>query len=354
MSDQSQGKKSHKDEQIAEALAISRRTVIRIKQRFCQESLELALTGAYPRERPEQRVLDGKSEAQLILLACSEAPDGRKRWTLELLADRMVRLGYVEYICPETVRTALKNNELKPWLKKSWCFPKIEDAEFVWRMEDVLDVYCRPYDPTIPLLCMDEMGKNLVADKHAPEPAEPGKVAREDYTYEKKGRSNVFIACEPLAGKRYLKVTEQRTKKDWALFMQEVLEEHYPDARKIALVMDNLNTHSPASFYEVFEPAKAKALADRLEIHYTPKHASWLNISEIELSVLVRQGLKLNIATLSELCWQVQQWQDNRNQQVGTVNWQFRTADARIKLKRLYPVLQSSRDLLEKIERRLS
>src|SRR6266853_4396607 len=203
-------------------------------------------------------------------------------------------------------------------------------------MEDVLDVYCQPYDPSVPRICMDEMGKNLVKDKYPPEPAKPGQVAREDYTYEKEGRANLFIAYEPLAGKRFLKVTEYRTKKDWALFMQEILEEQYPDARKVVVVMDNLNTHTPASFYEIFPPEQAKALADRLEIHYTPKHASWLNIAEIELSVLVRQGLAHNIATLQEFCGQVEQWQNARNDCGTTVNWHFTTADARIKLKRLY------------------
>jgi len=187
---------------------------------------------------------------------------------------------------------------------------------------------------------MDEMGKNLVKEKHPSEPAKPGQVAREDYTYEKQGSANLFIAYEPLAGKRHLKVTERRTKQDWALFMREVLEEHYPKASKVVVVLDNLNTHTPAAFYEVFPPAQAHALANRLEIHYTPKHASWLNIAEIELSVLARQGLAHNIATTEDLCRQVQSWQDHRYQRIGTVNWQFRTADARIKLKRLYPVQQ--------------
>jgi transposase len=220
MSDQRQGEPEATDGQIAEALSISRRTVIRIKQRFVQENLEVALTGSFPRERPERRCLDGKGEAQLIHLACSQAPDGRQRWTLELLADQMVKLEYVEHISPETVRQVLKKNELKPWLKKSWCFPKEADGDFVYRMEDMLEVYCQPYDPTVPRICMDEMGKNLVKDKYPPEPAKPGQVAREDYTYEKEGRANLFIAYEPLAGKCFLKVTEHRTKKDWALFMR--------------------------------------------------------------------------------------------------------------------------------------
>jgi hypothetical protein len=142
-----------------------------------------------------------------------------------------------------------QKNELKPWLKKSWCFPKEADSNFVYHMEDVLDVYCQSYDPTVPRICMDEMGKNLVQEKHSSELAKPGQVAREDYTYEKQGRANLFIAYEPLAGKRCLKVTEQRTKQDWALFMQEVLEEHYPEGSRVVVVMDNLNTHTPCTGY---------------------------------------------------------------------------------------------------------
>ena len=206
-------------------------------------------------------------------------------------------------------------------------------------MEDVLDVYCRPYDPARPLICMDEMGKNLVKEKQPDDPAKPGQIKREDYTYEKKGTGNVFIACEPLAGLHYLKVSRRRTRKDWAHFIHYLLTEPYAQAEKVVLVLDNLNTHSPASLYEVFPPAEAKALADRLEIHYTPKHASWLNIAEIELSVLVRQGLAHNIATIEEFCEQVEKWQAARNQAQTTVNWRFTTADARITLKRLYPVL---------------
>ena len=207
-------------------------------------------------------------------------------------------------------------------------------------MEDVLDSYCQPYNPQVPLLCMDEMGKNLVKDKSLPEPAKPGQVAREDYSSKKEGRANLFIAYEPLAAHRSLQVTQQRTKQDWARFMREVPEEYSPEASNVVVVMDNLNTHTPASFYEGFPPEPAKALADRLEIHYTPKHASWLNMAQSELSVLARQGLAHTIATIEELGRQALAWQNQRNQQVGTVNWQFRTKDARIKLKRLYPVQQ--------------
>jgi DDE superfamily endonuclease len=163
----------------------------------------------------------------------------------------------------------VEKNVLRPWLKCQWCFPR-PGSEFVWRMEDVLDVYCRPYDEQKPLVCLDEMGKVLVKEKHPSEPAHPGQDRREDYTYEKKGQRNVFIACEPLGGKRYLQVTQRRTKKDWAYFIEELLTVHYPTASKVILVMDNLNTHTPASLYDTFAPDKAKGLLDRLEIHYPP------------------------------------------------------------------------------------
>lgn len=213
-------------------------------------------------------------------------------------------------------------------------------------MEDVLEVYCRRYDPRCPVVGIDEMGKYLVADKYPPEAAKPGQSKREDYTYEKQGYANLFLASEPLAGKRFVKVTQRRTKQDWAYFVEELLEEHYPKAETLVLVMDNLNTHTPSSLYETFPPAKARALLERLEIHYTPKHASWLNVAEIELSVLVRQGLAHNVATLEDLCQQVQQWQTQRNRAETKVIWQFTTADARIKLARLYPVLLEAQSAL--------
>ncbi len=204
-------------------------------------------------------------------------------------------------------------------------------------MEDVLDVYCRPYDPCRPLLCMDEMSKNLVKEKHPPEPMQPGQPRREDYTYEKKGAGNVFIACEPLAGKRYLQVSRRRTRKDWAHFIHELLTEHYAQAEKVVLVMDNLNTHSPASFYEAFDPQEAERLCEKLEIHYTPTHGSWLNMAEIELAVLAGHPLKPRIGDQASVEREVRAWQEARNTKTVTVDWRFTTADARIKLKHLYP-----------------
>jgi hypothetical protein len=210
----------------------------------------------------------------------------------------------------------------------------------VWRLEDVLDVYTRPYDPRRPLVCMDEASKQLLRDGRPPQPSRPGRPARVDYEYEREGVANLFLFCEPLAGRRWVDVTERRTKVDWAHQVQHLVDVRYPDAEAIVLVMDNLNTHTPAALYEVFPPAEAKRLADKLEIHYTPKHGSWLNIAEIELSVLSRQCLDRRVPNFATLQAEVAAWQDRRNTAGGTVDWRFTTADARIKLKRLYPSLQ--------------
>ena len=204
-------------------------------------------------------------------------------------------------------------------------------------MEDVLDVYCRPYDPAYPVVCLDESPKTLHAHVRRPLPMEPGVPERIDDHYERRGGANLFIACEPLRGWRHLKATERRTKLDWAEFVRELVEEHFPDATKIVLVMDNLNTHRPASLYEAFPPAQAKRIWDRLEIHYTPKHGSWLNIAECELSVLTRQCTNRRIPSREALDRAVTAWENERNGHIAKVDWRFATKDARIKLKHLYP-----------------
>jgi len=208
-------------------------------------------------------------------------------------------------------------------------------------MEDVLAVYMRPWDERRPLICMDEGGKSLQANTHEPFPGKPGKVEREDYEYEREGTCNVFVAVEPLGGKRIIQARTRRTKADWAYFMRELIEVHYPQAEKLVLVLDNLNTHSPASFYEVFEPQEAWRLSQKLEIHHTPVHGSWLHMAEIELSVLARQALSGRLPTLEAVQERVAAWQDRRNQHQATISWRFTTADARIKLKRLYPSIEA-------------
>jgi hypothetical protein len=223
--------------------------------------------------------------------------------------------------------------------------PAEQSAEFVWHMEEVLDLYCRPYDPLEPVVCMDEMGKNLVAEKRPHEPMRPGVPERYDYTYEKRGARNVFILTEPLAGRRFCQVTHHHSREDWAHFIEQTIAQHYSQARRIHLVMDQLNTHSPISWYQTFSAEHARALTERIEIHHTPKHGSWLNMAEIELSVLVRQGIAHNVGSEEELCEQIRLWQDRRNREHHTIHWQFPTADARIKLARLYPVYDSSHEV---------
>lgn len=207
-------------------------------------------------------------------------------------------------------------------------------------MEDVLEVYTRPYDPLRPQVCMDETSKQLLRDTKESMPMEPGRVERRDYEYERGGVVNLFMFMEPLAGKRWVDVTEQRTKTDWAHQIEELVDKRYPEAEQIVLVMDNLNTHTPASLYEAFDPAEAKRLADKLEIHHTPKHGSWLNMAEIELSVLSRQCLDRRVPDFETLQAEARAWQERRDENGVKIDWRFDTEDARIKLKRLYPSFQ--------------
>ena len=207
-------------------------------------------------------------------------------------------------------------------------------------MEDVLEVYTRPYDPKRPQVCMDETSKQLLAEVQNPLPMKPGRPRRYDYEYDREGVANLFLFSEPLAGKRQVKVTDHRPKKDWAVAMRELSDVHYPEAEKIVIVMDNLNTHSPASFYEAFPPEEARRLTNRFEFHYTPKHGSWLDMAEIELSVLERQCLNRRISDKATLITEVNAWVEERNAQIAKVLWRFTTADARIKLISLYPKIE--------------
>ena len=226
---------------------------------------------------------------------------------------------------------------MKPWRKEQWCIPPEADAEFVWHMEDVLDVYTRPYDPHRPQVCLDETSRQLLRDGRPPQAIAPGRPAREDYEYVREGVVNLFLICEPVRGWRHVTVSDRRTRLDWAHCIKDLVEVHYPEAEQIVLVMDNLNTHTPASLYEAFPPAEAKRLADKLEIHYTPKHGSWLNMAEIELSVLAEQCLDRRLPDRPTLEREVVAWRHRRNAAARTVDWRFTTADARIKLAHLYP-----------------
>ena len=208
-------------------------------------------------------------------------------------------------------------------------------------MEDVLDVYARPYDEKRPVVCLDEGSKELHGEQRRAIVAEPGTPTRADYEYVRNGTASIFVAGEPLAGKRRARVTEHRTRKDWAEFVRDLLDEDYPLADKVVLVQDNLNTHTPGSLYETFPPAEAKRLCDRIEWHYTPKHGSWLNVAEIELRVLSTQCLSRRLPDRETLAREVAAWEKTRNASDARIDWQFTTKDARIKLKRLYPQTQA-------------
>jgi transposase len=204
-------------------------------------------------------------------------------------------------------------------------------------MEDILDVYKRPYDPKHPVVCMDESSKQLLAEVRSALPMEPGQVQRYDHEYVRQGVANLFMFSTPLENKRRIKVTDHRCRTDWAQAMKELTDEDYPDVEKIVIVMDNLNTHSPISFYETFPPEEARRLIERFEFHYTPKHGSWLNMAEIEFSVLGRQCLNRRIPNTECLDREIQSWSKHRNDKSSSVNWRFTSEDARIKLKHLYP-----------------
>jgi DDE superfamily endonuclease len=208
-------------------------------------------------------------------------------------------------------------------------------------MEDVLEVYHRPYDPKRPVVCVDETFKQLVGETREPLPMRPGSAERFDYVYTRNGVTSLFLACEPLAGWRHIELTEHRRRTDWAGFIRALLEGRYRDAEKVVLVMDQLNTHSPASLYEALPPEEAKRLAERIEIHHTPKHGSWLNMAEIELSALGRQCLSRRIAHQDTLERQIAGWEEKRNAARPLINWQFTTQNARVKLRSLYPSLQT-------------
>jgi len=334
------------DQQISEALNVSVPTIERVRQQFVEAGLQQALI---PRKtsRKYQHLMDGCQEAHLLALACSQPPQGHRRWSLRLLASEMVRLEYLEDVSYVTVQHVMQDNELKPWLKEEWCIPPKHNAEFVYCMEDVLEVYQRPEDVRFPLICFDETPVQLISEKRQGIPAKKGQPECYDYEYRREGTANLFIFFAPLLNWRHIKVTQKRTKMDWATCVDELVYQHFPNAERCVLVEDNLNTHTPAALYETFEPAKARSILDRLELHFTPKHGSWLNMAEIEFSVLSRQCLSARIPSQAILARETLAWETERNTNQATVDWRFTTADARIKLKRLYPVVHCEENVKE-------
>ena len=328
------------DEAIAVSVSVGTATVYRTKRRFVEDGLEQALSEE-PRPGAERK-LSTTEEAMLVATACTKAPAGRARWTLSLLADEMVRLTNHPSISSETIRRRLAENELKPWQKKMWCIPKV-DAEFVARMEDVLDLYAEPPDENRPVVCFDETPRQLIGEARVPVAARPGKTARVDYEYVRNGTANVFMFVDAHRPWRHAKVTDRRANRDFAECMRDLVDQHYPSADCIRVVLDNLSTHKPASLYEAFAPDEARRILRRLEFHYTPKHASWLNMVEIEIGAMVAQCLDRRIPDKATLVSEVAHWQRRRNAERAQINWLFTIERARVKLERAYPATVQQR-----------
>lgn len=324
-------------EQIQEAFGVGITTVKRIRHAFVEKGLEAALKRKKRVDRPEKRKIDGMQEAHIIAMMCIQKPEGEERWTLRGVRNRAIELEIVEQVSHETIRQVLKKNKLKPWQKKQWCVGPRADGRFVYHMEDVLNEYVQGYDPRRPRVCMDEGSVQFTKEKRAAVEMKPGSVKKEDYQYDHGGYCSIFLACEPLAGKRIAHVSQRRTKVDFAHFIRHLVDVEYPEAEKVVMIMDNLNTHTLGSLYEVFSAEEAMRIWKKVEIHYTPIHGSWLNMAEIELSVLGRQVLHERLGTLELVQQRVAAWQVKRNAQQAKIVWRFRAEDARIKLAHLYP-----------------
>jgi transposase len=322
------------EEEIARNVGVGGSTVYRTKRRFVLGNLEAALT-----EEPRpgmNRKLSGKEEALLVATACSTPPAGRARWTLELLADELVKLTEHTSLSRETVRRRLAENALKPWRKDMWCIPQV-DAEYVARLEDVLDLYAEEPDPKHPVVCFDESPVQLIGEVRPPIPAAPGQLERYDCEYKRNGTANLFVFLNVHQPWRKIKVTESRAAVDFAACMRDLADVHFPKAERIRIVLDNLSIHSAGALYQAFPAPEARQLLRRLEFHYVPKHASWLNMVEIEIGVLAGQCLDRRIETIEQLTAETAAWEQQRNAANARIKWMFTTDKARAKMGRAYP-----------------
>ena len=327
----------HPDEEIVAALQVGLCTVGRVRQRLVTQGLPAALNPRAQPQRPDKIKIKGDVEQELIRVACSDPPEGRCHWTLQLLADELVVLGLVEDISIETVRQALKTIS-QPWIVDTWCIPPQADAAYVWRMEDVIQTVLLPYNPAYPVVCFDEASKQLFGEVRPTQQPRPGAPARVDYEYERKGVCHQLLMCEPLRGWRHVRVSARRTRQDYALCVRELVDVHYPKAVKIRMVQDNLNTHDGASLYEAFPPAEARRLLDRIEFHYTPKHGSWVNMAETEIRIMNGQCLDRRLDSQSAIAKEVASWEARRNAQEARIHWTFTLAAARPQIAQTLPI----------------
>ena len=331
------------DDAIASSVSVGGSTVYRTKRRFVEGNLELALSEEARPGAP--RKLSGKETALLVATACSSPPAGRKRWTLDLLAGAMVELTEHEGLSRETVRRRMAEDDLKPWRRTMWCIPQV-NGTYVARMEDVLDLYAEEPDPKRPVVCFDESPTQLIGEVREPIPAAPGHPERYDCEYRRNGTANLFVFLDAHKSWRHVKVTDQRTARDFAVCMRDLADIHYPDADQIRVVMDNLSTHTAGALYEAFPASEAHRILQRLAFHYTPKHASWLNMVEIEIGVLRGQCLDRRIGEREVLVAEIEAWQRQRNASGARIKWKFTTQKARDKLARAYPeILNESKSL---------
>jgi DDE superfamily endonuclease/Homeodomain-like domain len=339
--DHGEGGPGWSDAAIAGALDVNPSTVLRVRRRFATDGLAATLERKRPDRRPRVPAPAGRGgRGAAGRPGLRRAAGGPGAVVPAPARGRVGAPGGRGRRLPRDGAPDPQKNELKPWLKEQWCLAPAADPDFVWHMADVLAVYERPPDPARPVVCLDETSRRLLADARPPEPPAPGRPARQDPEYVRGGVANLFLATEPLAGRRHVLVSDQRTRLAFAACGKDLVEVRYPGAERIVLGLDQLTTHSPASLYAAFPPAEAARLAAKLEIHHTPKHGSWLNMAEIELSILERQCLRRRIPDRPTLERAVAAWAARRNAAAAAIDWQFTTADARTKLRRLYPAIE--------------
>lgn len=328
---------------IANASGSCVATVIDTIKKYCNDGLDAAIRPARnPNSDTARLKATGDVEAKIIAKACSAPPEGYARWTVSLLTEESAVI-LEEKLSRASVGRVMQRNELKPHLNSYWCIPPEEDADFVAAMEDVLDIYQRPYDSMNPVWCMDEKPYQILDDSRRPLPMRPGDTAKTDSEYVRNGTVSIFCFIQPHTGRIEHSVEETRTAVDWAEKIKHLVDVIEPDAEKITLVMDNLNTHKPGSLYKAFPPEEARRILNRLEIHYTPKHGSWLDMAEIGINIMTRECLDRRIPDIQSLRNELKKWNVSYARNPSPVNWQFKTTDSRIKLKKLYPDIEKCR-----------
>lgn len=328
--------RQHTDAEICQLLNTSTSTVYRTKRGFVEEGLQSALEEGKCLGQP--KALSSSEEATLITIACTKPPEGVARWTLSLIADRLIALTDLESISLETIRSRLKENQLKPWQKKMWCIGQL-NADFIAQMEEVLELYAQPANPKEPVINFDEAMKQMVSHTREPISAKPGQPERIDYEYRREAVANIFLMYDRHNGWRHAKATKTKKFEDFAWCMKELVDEHYPDADQIHVVLDNFTTHKAGALYHTFPAGEARRILRKITFHYTPPHASWLNMVEIEIGVMNQQCLNRRIGSWEELHRELKAWETMRNAEKASIEWLFDVDKARNKLHRAYDEL---------------